>query len=447
MNIHLFYKQRLWLFYGPVIILSLVALLWSWHAFRPLPPTQVVIAAGVPGGGYSLLAQEYRKRLDALGVEAVLLTVDKAHSAKDLLTHESGAQLALANSLAIRRTATSTATSQTPTSASVHPSYEALAAIEREPIWVFSRQPAGDKLPSLKGLRVGVPARDELQQRVLSIVLTQAQLSQKDITVVPLARDVIANELQDGKVDALVLMGSVRNDVIRLLLRSEGIQLVGMDSVGSLLNREPMLRPFVLPQGAIELRGEVPARDLTMVAGQLYLIAQPDMHPALQRVILQAASQIHEIPNFLQMQGEFPSFTGLDIPLSAAATAYSRGQQPWLEQLLPYRWAQFMEWLLMAAIPIVLLSAWVFARIPALFEWRVEAALQHFYGELKFIETDIEPSITGRPLGVDRLLAQLDGLERQVMQLELPALHADRWYTLRHHLVSARERAMSLRAR
>ena len=45
------------------------------------------------------------------------------------------------------------------------------------------------------------------------------------------------------------------------------------------------------------------------------------------------------------------------------------------------------------------------------------------------------------------MVTRLDKLEQQVAAIDLPDRFADRWYTLREHLSSARERLLKLRAR
>jgi len=80
-------------------------------------------------------------------------------------------------------------------------------------------------------------------------------------------------------------------------------------------------------------------------------------------------------------------------------------------------------------------------------EWRVNAALQHFYGELKFLEADMVKIATGDPIALRWVVTRLDKLEKQVADMDLPDRFADRWYTLREHLSSARERLLKLRAR
>lgn len=119
----------------------------------------------------------------------------------------------------------------------------------------------------------------------------------------------------------------------------------------------------------------------------------------------------------MQRHGQFPSFRGSDFPLSSHARAYS------------------------------LLSGIFLAWIPRLLDWRINAAIQNFYGELKFLETGMDGTVTDNPMALRQLLSQLDAIEKQVSQMDLPAEFSERWYTLREHLAAARDRLMKLRAR
>ena len=73
--------------------------------------------------------------------------------------------------------------------------------------------------------------------------------------------------------------------------------------------------------------------------------------------------------------------------------------------------------------------------------------LQNFYGELKFLETDIDPVASQRPIEIKSLLLRLDDIEAKVTMLDLPNSYANRWYTLREHLARARAKLLDLRAR
>ncbi|MBS7807558.1 ABC transporter substrate-binding protein [Variovorax sp. PCZ-1] len=399
----------------------------------PLPPSQFVMAAGVPGGGYTLLARQYQQKLALMGIRCDIVTTEKAHGGYRLLSSTPDVDLALVNGMFAKQ--------------SNADQFQALAVIQHDPIWIFTRMPTLVNLSQLRGLRVGYPDYDELNFKVLKLVLDQGRLETKDVEGVPLDRASMANALIDSKVDALVFMGSMRNDIVTALARSNGIQLMGMDRIGAATSADGSLGPLVIPQGAIEFRGDVPSRDLTLAIANVHLLTRPEMHPALQRAILDASYQIHETPNFMHRSEEFPTVIGSDFKVSPTALAYSRGSKPWTEYVLPYGWAQGLEWFLYAGLPILLVTVLMLVWIPRWFEWRSNALLQNFYGELKFLETEIDSVASERPIEMKRLLQRIDEIDMQVMQLDLPTPHAERWYTLRSHLADARDRLLGLRAR
>jgi TRAP-type uncharacterized transport system substrate-binding protein len=442
MKFDLLYRRRWWLLYAPILLIA-AALLWlSYTQWLPQPPKSLTIAAGQAGDGTTQLALRYRERLAAMGIEADVLTHQSAHQALQSLRSEPAkADVALASGLHAAKLPGSThTTAQLDT-------LQALAVIEREPLWVFTRTPLMTRISELRGQRVGIAADDVLGERAAILLLQHAQLKSEDVKLVQVPRKDLPNQLIDGQVDAAILLTSAESESVRLLTRSPFIQILGIDQVRGLVQREPRLRPFVLPQGVIELRGDIPPRDLTMVSADQQLVIHADMHPAMQRALLDVASQLHERPSFLQRQSEFPRVRDMDFPASPVAIGSLRSSKPWLEQFLPYGWAQLAQWLLFACVPILLLTAFVLAWIPSWFDWRVNDLLQNFYGELKFLETEIEPVASERPIEIKRLLQRLDEIDMHVMQLDLPAPYAERWYTLRSHLASARDKLLGLRAR
>ncbi len=261
----------------------------------------------------------------------------------------------------------------------------------------------------------------------------------------PLQGVAAADALLDHAVDAVVAIGSSDAPSVRLLAHSPGIQMVGLDRANALGTREPRLRPFVLPQGAIELRGNVPPRDLILLSTATHLLVRHDMHPALQRALLDAATEVHGTPSFLQQQAEFPDFQ-TDFPLSPVAQRHAVGDRPWMETMLPYWWAQLAALLLYGVLPVLLAAGLALLWIPRLFSLRVNAALAHYYGELKFMERDLD-SVRDSPITLKPMLHRLDQMELDVAALDLPDRYAERWYTLREHLVTARERLLGLRGR
>ncbi len=433
MKLLLLYRRRWWLFYLPVILLTAAALWWSATRWQVIPPNKAVIAAGSPQGGYSALAQRYAEQLERQGMNVEIVYADTQRTALNrIIGDDDQASIGFAHGIY----------------ATPGMQLQALAVVGQEPVWAFTGQGGPASLSLLRaGARVAAGPPGSSSFIAARAMLEHAGVRIADIRFDPATGVAAAEALIDGNLDMVFQAAGEDSQSIQLLTRQAGIQLLGTEHAGSLAAKEPRLRPLLLPQGAIELRGDVPPRDLTLMSVQTHLLVRPDVHPALQRALLDAAVEIHEVPNFLQRHGQFPSFRGSDFPLSPVARAYSLGARPWMETLLPYRTAQWMELFLYAVLPILIVALIVLAWIPRLFDWRISAALNHFYGDVKFLESEMDSVASEQPMALKRLLERLDVIERQVVALDMPDEFAERWYTLREHLAAAQDRLLKLRSR
>lgn len=430
----LLYRRRWGLFYLPVVAVAALLVAAAARLWFPLPPTTVTLAAGAPDGEYMRMALRYRDELTQRGILAEIVSTPPGADGplQRLATTRDPAQAGFAHGLL----------------APERPgSVQALAVIGKQPVWVFTHQTGVINLQLLRGLKIAAGPPGSVTHHAAAQLLAQAQLKDADVTWVdsphPMAA---ANELLEQRVDAMVMIGSADAPAVRLLARSPGISMIGVDRANALAAREPRLRPIVLSQGTIELRGDVPPRDVTLLYAATHLLVRDEVHPALQRALLDAAADIHASPSFLQRQAEFPDFrTG--FPLSPVAQRHALGSRPWLETVLPYWWAQLAELLLYAVLPILVLTALALVWIPHLFSFRVNALLSHYYGELKFLENDMQALAADNPIQLRGLLGKLDTMEHEVATLDLPDTYADRWYTLREHLAAARDRLLKLRSR
>jgi TRAP-type uncharacterized transport system substrate-binding protein len=434
MKLILLFRMRWALFYLPVVVYSVLAIWFSAAVLLPLPPSSFVMAVGLPQGSYASIAKRYRQTLQERDIIVDIATTEDASGPLNRLADPKSEVMAgFASGLFNTGKADGV---------------EALAAIERQPVWVFSRLDSVTQLAQLKGLRVGTAGQGNPGWAVTQLLLAHARLGISDI-VLREAKTYAeaANDLMDGKVDAAIIVANGEAEAMRALSRSPGVHMVGVDRISALMAREPRLKPFLLPQGSIELRGDVPPRDLTMLGANLHLLVRDTMHPALQRVLLDTAQKLHEAPSFLQHQGEYPSIHDADFSLSPVARKWAAGERPVMEQLLPYWYAQLAELLLYAIFPILIVAFLMFTWIPKFFDWKVNALLQNYYGELKFLEAEIVPSATTKPMEMMKLMQRLDNIELQVATLELPNQYADRWFILREHCAKAREKLFSYRAR
>ena len=438
MKLLLLYRRRWWLFYAPVLLCAALAMWVAVTRWHTLPPTRVVISGGSVQHSYARLAQRYAEQLERIGVRAeVVYAANEADAFTQLVSStdsDEAASVGFANTVYAGY-------------AAGRGKVEALAVIGQESIWVFSTLNGPGSIANAKGLRIAVGRENESTANAAKLLLTHAGVKLSDVSFNPLTGIEAAEALVDGRVDMVFQVASEDALAVQMLTRMGGIQLLGVENAGSLASQEQPLHLVLLPQGAIELRGDIPPRDLTLISLQTHLMVKPSVHPALQRALLMAASGIHESPTFLQRQGQYPNFKGADFKLSPIASAYSLGSRPWLETLLPYRTAQWAELLLYGILPIIGLTLLVLTWIPKLFDWRINAGLNHFYGELKFLENEMMGVAVDSPIALKSLLERLDNIEQKVVAMDLPDEYSERWYTLREHLAKAQDSLLKLRSR
>ena len=432
MKLQLIHRRRWWFFYLPLLVGIAFATWWSATYWKILPPERVLIAAGFEQGSYAPLAKRYAEKLERRGLSAELVYSSSDQGSLERVS-------ARGDSASVGFARRSYLESASPV--------QALAVVSQEPLWIFSGKSHIGSLAQAKGARVAAGPTSSPTWMAAKLMLQSAGLRAADYQFEPLSGMNAVNALIDGKIDIIFLVAGEDSQALQLLLQQPTLQIIGAERSATLAAQLPNLKPLLLPQGSIEFRGDIPPRDLTLMAMQTHLLVKPDTHPALQRLLLEAAVEIHEFPNFLQRQGEFPSVRGADFPVSPVAVAFSRGERPWMENLFQYGKAQKAELLLYAIVPLLLAMLAALICIPRLFDWHVTATLNRFYGKLKFVEDDVERAATDQPMALRGLLERLDDIERKVVELELPDEFSDRWYTLREHLASARARLLTLRAR
>ena len=424
MKVQLIYRRRWWLIYLPLLVCVCTAVAVAFLVWRPLPPSRVVIGTGPAQSSYLALARAYATRLEHMGIATDIVTNKRPQD--PLLSMASG------------DTSTDVTFAQG-LYADQGKVVQALAVVGHEIVWVFARDGIR-ALVDLRGKRIAAAANGSSNQIAALLLLKHAGIAPQDVTFSSEVGDAAIAAIGEGRVDAVVHVATGESQTAAALARMDNVRLLGIDHAGLLATREPRLRAVVMPQGSIELRGNLPPADLSTMVTQTHLLVRPDLHPALQRALLEVAGELHVMTGFLEGQGIYPTTVGSDFLISPVASRHLRGGKPWLETLLPYGTAQWVELVLFALLPINLLGVLILMRAPRYIDWRVRAALQHFYGELKFLEEDLARTPTGDAAMLLPFERRMDQLERQVATIELPDRYADRWYTLREHLQQARER-------
>src|SRR5262249_51620337 len=80
----------------------------------------------------------------------------------------------------------------------------------------------------------------------------------------------------------------------------------------------PFLNKVIVPRGVTDLARDQPPADVTLIATKTSLVVRQDLHPALQYLLLDAATEIHSRPSIFNRANEFPAAEAINMPLSQA---------------------------------------------------------------------------------------------------------------------------------
>ncbi|HVN43575.1 MAG TPA: TAXI family TRAP transporter solute-binding subunit [Steroidobacteraceae bacterium] len=405
-----------------VVVIAIVAGLAAVvTTLFPPPPRVIAMATGAPGSNYAKLGERYREILARSGVQVKLVpTAGSVENLAQLRDPKSGVSVALVQSGL--------------TTAEQSPTLVSLGTLFYEPMWVFLRGPDvdADNIDFLKGRTVSIGAPGSGVNAMARRLIDTMNLAAHNVRIVELSQAESMEQLQRGQIDAMLLVAAWESPVVQQLLKDPGITAHALPRADAIVALTPNLSKVTVPRGAADLGRDRPPADLTLVANKGSLIVRENLHPALQYLLLEAASEIHGAPGIFNRSGQFPAAEPVDLPLSEQARRFYQSGRPFLQRYLPFWMAVLVERLLILLIPVVGVIYPVVKILPNLYRWSMQRRIYRLYGELKLLETELEARPSGAP--ADDLSARLVDLEQRANRLRVPAAFAHLLYTLRMHI-------------
>jgi len=324
------------------------------------------------------------------------------------------------------------------TSKEESPDLESLGTLFYEPFWFFSSDAAlGARLEGLRGKKVSIGPEGSGTRALAAQFLAFNGIDQNNAQLLPLTAAQSGDALLRGEIDAAAMVASWDTPVVRRLLDSSGIHLWEVPRTDALIALHPFLSKLVLPEGVANMVTDRPPTDINVVAPKASLVVRRDLHPAIQYLLLGAASEIHAAPGIFQKSGQFPALEEEDLPLSKEANRYYKSGDPFLQRYLPFWLAVVAGRVLVLLIPVIGVAYPLLRATPALYGWSMRRRIFQLYGELKSIEIDFE---TKGNRTTDDMLARLNRLEGRADHLRVPRAFATLLYTLRLHIGMVRTR-------
>jgi len=417
-------RPALWLYgiAGSLILLAIVATV-TW--LGPLPPKVVVMSTGAPGSDFDVYARQYQAILKRSGIELRLLpssgSVDNLRRLND---PHSGVSVAF-----VQGGLTSEARS---------PDLESLGAVFYEPFWFFvGREISGTRLQDLIGKKLSIGPEGSGTRVLAEQFLALNGIDANRMQLLPLTDAEAGNALLHGEIDAAAMVAAWDTDVVNHLLASSDVNLVGAPRADAYVARYPYLTKLIVPMGVGNLAANRPATDVNLVAPEASLIVRKDLHPAIHYLLLEAATEIHSGGGLFRRPGQFPAAEPVDLPVSKDARQFYKSGPPFLQRYLPFGLAVLASRLLVLLVPVIGIAYPLLRTAPAIYGWSMRRRIFRLYGQLKFIEIELEaPSGSA----TEDLLAQLQRLEERADHLQVPFAFAHFLYHLRNHIALVRAR-------
>jgi len=412
--------------YLPAALLIAVAFVVTFQFVEPPPPDRMRIATGGADGAYAAFARDYAAimaqsdvTLEVVETSGSMENLDRLQADED----SDGVDIAFVQGGL-----------GDPVAA---PDLLGVASLYFEPLWVFAR--AGEATAgriAIAGKRVAVGGAGS-GTHALAGKLLQANGLSDQVETVEIGGLEAIDALKAGRVDLALIVAGTRAAAARALIEDPALALVGVERNTAYARNFRFLSALTLPEGALDLAGNVPPADVALIAPAATLVARGDLHPALVGLVLQAAAAVHDSGDVLTEPGTFPSPRLVDFPLSDEAARYFKSGPSFFQRYLPFWIANLIDRLWILVIPLLTVLIPLVRIAPPAYHWRMRRKIYRWYRDLG----DIEREVRATDAEADRAAqsARLIRLQEDVGRVEVPLSYAEDLYHLRLHIGFVKE--------
>jgi TRAP transporter TAXI family solute receptor len=414
-----------------LVVVALIAGVWvAIAALSPMPPRTVTMATGPEGGAYYEIGKRYRELLALQGIELRLLpTAGSVENLAQLRDPRSNVQVGFLQSGM--------------TSRKESPGLESLGTVFYEPLWFFYRTEYRVKgLQGLRGKKISIGPEGSGTRLIALKLLELNGIDKSFAQLLSLTPQDAGERLLRNEIDAAFMLTSWDSPVVHRLIADRNIELASFPRTDAYIALYPFLNKLTVPEGVGDLAKNRPPTDVLLFAPKASLVVRQDLHPAIQYLLLDAAEKIHSGPGIFQKAGQFPAAESIDLSLSDEARQFYKSGRPFLQRHLPFWLAVLVNRLLVLLIPLVGVIYPLVRLAPAVYGLQMQRRIFRLYGELRFLEKDVESHGVGQ--GIGDLSSRLDRIEEKANRLRVPVFYSNMLYTLRMHIALVRERMTRL---
>ncbi|MGE4220899.1 MAG: C4-dicarboxylate ABC transporter substrate-binding protein, partial [Alphaproteobacteria bacterium] len=152
---------------------------------------------------------------------------------------------------------------------------------------------------------------------------------------------------------------------------------------------------------------------------------------------VQIADEIHKPADMFSARGTFPSTQFVEFDMSPQAERFYRSGPSFLQRYLPFWAAILVDRLWVMLIPLITLLIPLIRILPPVYRWRVRRRIYRMYRDLHLLEYAAE---SGKKTP-EEIAAEVDRLDHEIRDLNVPLSYSEEVYALRLHLNLVKQRA------
>jgi TRAP transporter TAXI family solute receptor len=410
----------------PSVLLICLALFFAYKFIDPAPPRKIVIATGEADLNYNAYAAIYGVYLQKEGITLELRkTSGDTENLRLLKDPESDVDIAfIQDGMAHSEGAGSLLS---------------LGSLYYQPVWIFCRcKTDATHLSALKGKRIAIGYTGNGTHTLVTTLLTESGINHSNTKLVSIGGEEAATALRQGKLDAALFVDVANSGMIHEMVTDKQLRLLSMDTAEAFSRKFAFMHHLVLPEGAMDLARNIPSHDVHLVAPTATLVVKENMHPALVYLMMKVIAEVHGGPSLFNTKGEFPSAKDTDFPLSTQALNFYKSGLPIIDKYLPFWAATFVNRTLIVILPLLALLIPLTKIIPMVYVWLVKRKLFRYYGELRFLDTQLQEIKSAED--VQQCLEKLNEIEAKVVNVKLPVPFSQYAYELRAHIELVRSK-------
>jgi TRAP-type uncharacterized transport system substrate-binding protein len=323
----------------------LLAIIGLLVYLKPFPDRHVNFLSGYENSDWHMLANSAVGILEKNGIEVSVITTQGAvENVARLDDEDDDANAGFTYGLALKA----------PEASGVY----SLGSIGYEPIWIlYNKKKIGEitQLTQLSKYKVGLAPVQSGSYRIAKKLYEMLGIPvESNPHFVP---DTVINnqsKLKNGEIDAVILVSTNFDPVTSDLLKSPNIAVFDFKDATAFAKQNNSFVTLTLPVDSISIQGQIPPRDINLLATTTSLVVKRSMHPDLQLALLMAAKDANRNSSnlFFSRRDEFPAYRDPSIPISPVAERFYDYGPPHAMRYLPYWLAGFVDraWLLLLTI-------------------------------------------------------------------------------------------------